>query len=201
MTHKWLAVVVATAAVALAPGEAAAGLIPNKLTVLPDGGMYRYTYSIQLPTDSVLRPGDYFTIYNFDGFVPGSAMASGSAYSGDWTFSSSNLGPTPSGVLPADDPTIPNLTWTYTGAEININAQIGLGNFWAVSLYPTTTESWFTASTGSSTGVTDNNITPTEVPVPSAPPPGVPEPATLLLAGLGLPLAAGFRRWKAGAAR
>ncbi|WP_439627981.1 PEP-CTERM sorting domain-containing protein [Gemmata sp.] len=201
MTHKWMAAVVATVALALAPSEAAAGLIPYNPTVTPEGGMYRYSYAIQLPTDSVLRPGDYFTIYNFDGYVAGSAMASGSAYSSDWTFSTSNVGPTPSGILPADDPSIPNLTWTYTGAEINVDAQVGLGNFWAVSLYPTTTDSWFAASTGSSTGATDNNIIPTEVPVPSAAPPGVPEPATLLLAGLGLPLAAGFRRWKAGATR
>lgn len=198
MTHKWLAVVVATVAIALAPGKAAAGLIPNKLTVTPEGGMYRYTYSIKLPTDSVLRPGDYFTIYNFDGFVAGSAMSSGAPSSADWTFSSSNVGPTPSGVLPADNPSVPNLTWTYNGPEINIPEPVGLGNFWAVSLYPTTTDSWLTGSTGTSSGEADHNITETKVPVPSSTPPGVPEPATLLLAGLGLPLAAGFRRWKAG---
>ena len=199
-THKWMAALVAT--VALVPGRAAAGLIPYNPTVTQGtDGMYRYTYAIQLPSTAVLRPGDYFTIYNFDGFVPGSAVADGSPYSGGWTFSTSNTGPTPAGVLPDDDPAIPNLTWTYTGAEINIDGAVGLGNFWAVSLYPTTTDSWFTAHTGTAQGVDDNNIAPTKVPVPSAPPPGVPEPATLLLAGLGLPLAAGFRRWKTGATR
>ena len=92
--------------------------------------------------------------------------------------------------MPSDNATIPNLTWTYTGAEINIDASVGLGNFWALSQYPDTTSSWFTASTGSSTGETDENITPTTVPVPKAPDPtpGVPEPATLVLAGLGFPL-------------
>ncbi|VTT96740.1 unnamed protein product [Gemmataceae bacterium] len=199
MTHKWLATFVATAAVALAPGNAEAGLIPYNPTVTPDGGMYRYTYAIQLPSAAVLRPGDYFTIYNFDGYVADSAMASGSPYSGDWSFSTSNTGPTPPGVLPDDDPAILNLTWTYNGPVINVPGDVGLGNFWAVSLYPTTTDSWFTAHTGLGTGVNDSNIVPIEVPVPSAPPPGVPEPATLLLAGLGLPLAAGYRRWKTGA--
>jgi len=155
--------------------------------------MYRFTYAVTLPSDSVLRPGDYFTIYDFDGFVPGSAVADGSIYSADWAFSSLNQGPTPPGVGPVDNPATANLTWTYNGAVININASVGLGNFWAVSLYPDSTESTFTGSTGSSTGNTDSNLTTTDVPVPTAPPPAVPEPATLLLAGLGLPLAALIR--------
>lgn len=152
--------------------------------------MYRFTYAIVLPTDSVLRPGDYFTIYDFDGYVPGSEMADGSPYSADWSFASSNTGSTPGGVFPEDNASIPNLTWSYTGAEINIDASIGLGNFWALSIYPDTTNSWFTASTGTSAGVTDNNITPTSVPVPRAPDttPSVPEPTTLALAAFGLPL-------------
>ena len=105
--------------------------------------------------------------------------------------------------MPTDNASISNLSWTYTGAEINIDASIGLGNFWALSLYPDTTDSWFTASTGTSSGSTDNNITPTIVPVPKAPgnpPPGVPEPATLALAGLGLPFIGLARCWKKRAA-
>jgi hypothetical protein len=195
---KWISTAVAVAALLFASAEQAqAGLIPLQVSVTPDAGMYRYTYAVKLPTDAVLRPGDYFTIYDFDGFVPGSATASGSPYSGDWTFSSSPTGPTPAGVGPTDNPSITNLTWTYNGSQIGLNASLGLGNFWALSQYPTTKDSWFTASTGTTSGVTDNNITPTTVPVPSAPPPGVPEPATLLLAGLGLPFAAILRRRKA----
>jgi hypothetical protein len=71
---------------------------------------------------------------------------------------------------------------------------MGIGNFWALSLYPETTQSWFTALTGTVSGLADANITPTSVPVPTAPPPGVPEPATLALAFLGLPLVAAIRR-------
>lgn len=196
--RRWiLATALALAAVLSAPAPAAAGLVPVQVSVLPEGGMYRFTYAIVLPTDSVLRPGDYFTIFDFDGFVTGSEMASGSAYSADWTFAADATGPTPGGVTPTDNADIPNLSWTYTGAEINIDASVGLGNFWALSLYPDTTDSWFTASTGTTSGVTDSNITPTVVPVPrgpGTPPPGVPEPATLALAGLGLPLV-GVARW------
>jgi len=197
--RRWiLAAALAAAAVLTAPTTARAGLVPVQVSVVPDGGMYRFTYAIVLPTDSVLRPGDYFTIYDFDGFVDGSQMASGSAYSPNWTFSASKTGPTPSGVAPDDNPDITNLTWKYTGAEINIDASVGLGNFWALSLYPDTTDSWFTASTGTSSGVPDHNVTPTIVPVPKAPgtpPPGVPEPTTLALAGLGLPFLVAFR-WR-----
>jgi hypothetical protein len=189
--RRWiLAIALALAAILTAPTGARAGLVPVQVSVLPDGGMYRFTYAIVLPTDSVLRPGDYFTIYDFDGFVAGSQTTSGSPYSANWTATSSNTGATPSGVTPDDNASIPNLTWTYTGAEINIDASIGLGNFWAMSIYPDTTDSWFTAHTGTSGGANDNNITPTTVPVPKAPDttPNVPEPSSLLLAGLGLPL-------------
>ena len=197
--RSWIsAAALAVTAALTAPTMVQAGLVPVQVSVLPEGGMYRFTYAIVLPTDAVLRPGDYFTIFDFDGFVPGSQMASGSPYSADWTFTASNTGPTPSGLFPDDDASIPNLSWQYTGAEINIDASIGLGNFWALSQYPDTTDSWFTASTGTSSGVPDHNITPTIVPVPTAPgpTPPVPEPATLVLAGLGLPLLAArwFRR-------
>jgi hypothetical protein len=193
MMRRLIAAALTIAAFAI-PTTARAGLVPVAVSITPEAGMYRYTYAIVLPTDAVLRPGDYFTIYNFDGFVPGSEMASGSPYSADWTFTATGLGPTPAGTMPDDDPAILNLSWRYTGAEINIDASIGLGNFWALSLHAETTDSWFTASTGSSSGQTDSNITPTTVPVPTAVPPAVPEPTTLLLAGLGLPILGLARR-------
>jgi len=125
MMRNWILSAVAVAAMTFAPSQAKAGLVPIQVSVMPDAGMYRFTYAVALPTDAVLRPGDYFTIYNFDGFVAGSAVSNGSVYSNDWSFSSANLGPTPDGVGPTDDPSIPNLTWTYTGPVINLDASLG----------------------------------------------------------------------------
>jgi hypothetical protein len=175
-----------------APVSARAGLIPLQVSVTPEGGNYQFTYAIVLPSDAVLQPGDYFTIYNFAGLVSGTATATGSTTSSYWTFSTSNVGPTPPGITVASDPSTPNLTWEYNGPVIQ-SGQTGLGNFSAISLYPDTTQSWFTALTGTVSGVADANITPTSVPVPTAPPTGVPEPTTLALAALGFPVF-GFAR-------
>lgn len=196
--RRWITASLMLTVALSVPAPARAGLVPVQVSVTPDAGMYRFTYAILLPTDAVLRPGDYFTIYDFDGFVPGTNMVSGAPSAGDWSFGAGETGPTPGGVLPTDDATKLNLTWKYNGPVIGLDASLGLGNFWADSIYPDTTQSWFTAQTGTTSGVTDNNITPTTVPVPTAPPPGVPEPATLVLAGLGLPLVALGRRRRNG---
>jgi hypothetical protein len=165
---------------------ATAGLLPVNVTVTPDAGLYRWTYAIVLPTDSQIRPGDFFTIYDFGGL-----QNEPTAQPDGWLNQVSRVGPTPPNVNPKDDPTIPNLTWTYNGPVIT-TGQIGLGNFWAFSRYGDATDSFFTASTHrTSDGRVDQNITDTVVPVPFEsvdPPPGVPEPGTLALAAIGLPL-------------
>ncbi|MFO0935485.1 MAG: PEP-CTERM sorting domain-containing protein [Gemmataceae bacterium] len=187
MTMRILLAVLAT--VVVCGGKAAAGLLPVNVTVTPDSGNYRWTYAIVLPTDSQIRAGDFFTIYDFAGLVNGS-----NSQPTNWSFSTAMSGPVPAGVLPTDNASIPNLTWTYTGPTFTIG-QVGLGNFWAISPYDTATDSYFTARTHrTSDGHFDANITDTIVPVPSAGPPGVPEPATLALAALGLPIVLAARR-------
>jgi hypothetical protein len=182
-----LATLTAVAALLATSNPAAAGLLPVRVSVTAEGDKFRWTYAVVLPSDAMLRSGDYFTIYDFGGLVPNS-----NTQPDGWTYSTTKTGPTPDWVVPDDNPDLPNLTWRYTGPTINAG-QTGLGNFWALSDYQVATDSFFAASTHrTSDGKVDQNITPTTVPVPTAPS-GVPEPATLALAGLGLPLV-GFAR-------
>ncbi|MBN9523281.1 PEP-CTERM sorting domain-containing protein [bacterium] len=174
-------------AVLFAPAPADAGLVPAKVSVTPEGKNSLWMYAVVLPAESMLKAGDYFTIYDFAGLIDGS-----NGQPAGWTFSTQLLGPTPNRLDPDDNPTLMNLTWTYTGPDMSAG-QTGLGNFWAASEYGTSGDSFFTAITHLSGGPkTDSNITETVVPVPA--PPAVPEPTTLLLAGVGLPLAALTRR-------
>ncbi len=172
---------VAVATVAMV-STASAGLLPTQVSVVPDTGNYRWTYAIVLPTDSKLQAGNYFTIYDFNGLVAGSATGP----DGNWNVNVVSAGATPLVLNPVDDPSISNLVFTYNGPTIPAG-QLGLGNFSAISLYSDRKESDFTAETyRTSDGQKDSNITTTEVPVGEVN--GVPEPATLALAGLALPL-------------
>jgi hypothetical protein len=182
------------AAVAMTSGSANAGLLPVSVTVQPEAGNFRWTYSVVLPTDMKLQAGSYFTIYDFAGYKNGSGMVASASpdpsFSQYWKLSTSNLGPTPDRLNPQDDPNVTNLTFTYNGPDIP-NGQMTLGNFVAVSQFGTTAQSFFTATNPQAlSGNIDSNITSTlapqgeEIPAPVS----TPEPTTLALAGLGLPL-------------
>lgn len=178
-----------------------AGIIPVSVTVLPESGNFRWTYSIVLPGNMKLQSGDYFTIYDFAGLVAGSDMVSATgpdaSYAAHWSFSSNMTGVTPERLSPDDSPIIPNLTWTYNGPEIDLPGTITLGNFSAVSVYDQEGPSFLTGrNPRSADGVIDANITETLVPVARDQEPYVPEPGTLALAGLGLPLLGLRRLWR-----
>lgn len=175
----------AAAAVAAAAGTAPAGLLPTSVSVTPESGNYRWAYAIVLPTDMKLQSGNYFTIYDFEGLVEGSVVVPDG-----WTYQVMNTGKIPDLLKPTDNAAIPNLVFTYAGETIPAG-QLGLGNFFATSTFEEKKETSFTAITNrSSDGLRDSNITTTDAPTGDVidPPDGVPEPATLALAALGLPL-------------
>lgn len=190
---RTLTIAVAAGAVALSAQPARAGLLPVSVTVQPEAGNFRWTYSVVLPSDMKLQAGNYFTIYDFAGYISGSGMVNATSpddtFKQFWALSTSPLGPTPDRLNPQDDPSISNLTFTYNGPTIP-SGQLTLGNFVASSTFGNTGTSFFTATNLQTNGSIDSNITDTLVPVgEEIPGPiGTPEPTTMVLAGLGLPL-------------
>src|SRR5258706_6848719 len=87
-------------------------------------------------TGSKLEAGDGFTVYDFFGYVAGSESHPGGAL---WTFSATGPDFPPGTFLTnTDDPTIPNLTWTYHGPTIVAPA---LGQF--LGLFSAATDQLF----------------------------------------------------------
>jgi hypothetical protein len=152
-------------------------IIPSFSGTSPSGTNTVWGYQINITSDQQVTAGDFFTIYDFGPFIAGSNVQPSG-----WSFSSSLVTPPPSGVNPPDDPTLLNLTWTYTGST-TIPSGSSVGPF-SVTVagtqfqeVPQTRSGYFAAQAtrngGPDTGTKINNVG--RVPVP------VPEPTTLSL--------------------
>jgi hypothetical protein len=98
-----------------AANTAQADIIPTITVASPVqvGNLFRYTYTATLSADQSLQTGNFFTIYDFQGFVKFGTTPVG------FSATSSLIGQTPAKVLPNDDPTVRNATFTYSGPSIN----------------------------------------------------------------------------------
>jgi hypothetical protein len=166
------------AAIAAVRGD----IIPVFAGTSPSGPNTVWGYHIDITSNQQVTTGDFFTIYDFGPFISGSnAQPSG------WTFSSSLLTPPPSGVNPPDNPTLLNLTWTYTGSTtIPTGSTVGPFSVTIAREFqevPNTRASYFAAQAtradGDHAGTKINNVG--QIPVPTA----IPEPTTLSLLALG----------------
>ncbi len=144
-----------------------ADIIPSITTstdVTPvGGGNFSWNYSATLTQDENVLSHDFFTIYDFAGYVPG-----GNTQPAGWTFSAALVGITPGKVTPIDNPHLFNLTWTYTGST-----QVGpeaLGIFSAVSHTNLAKSGEFaseaTKNSGDLAGTKVDNIGNVAVPIP-----------------------------------
>jgi hypothetical protein len=157
-----------------------ADIIPTRISIVPEGGNFRWTYSSNLTANETLQTNNFFTIYDFAGFIPGSNLQPA-----NWAFNSALLGLTPPKVVPDDDPMIPNLTWKYTGSTTLGPGTLSLGSFSALSKYNLETMDDFAAEAIKYAPGEAGNNKPIDN-VGSVGVPVVPEPASMALLGLGV---------------
>jgi len=180
---------------------AQADIIPT-LAGTPTGTPYTWNYMAALTSDESLDPvatsgnscsnapcnppGTFFTIYDFAGYVPGSITATAAG----WSAAAQLVGKTPQNISPTDNPTVTNLTFTYTGAMLA--GPMNFSGFSAQSIYNAMATGTFstqaTKNIGELKGATDQNFGNIAVPV------ATPEPANLLLL---LPIFAMLVLWRA----
>jgi hypothetical protein len=139
-------------------------IIPTLSTTTPSGSGFSWNYSANVTVDQTVKPGDFFTIYDFGNFVSGSNLQPVG-----WVFSNALTGINPSLVIPADNGSIMNLTWTYEGTSA-IPGSAVLGAFSIVTDTNQLRTSDFAAeatrSTGPNAGTKVDNVGSVSVPVP-----------------------------------
>jgi hypothetical protein len=142
-------------------------VIPTLSSTSPVGSNFAWNYSANVTVDQTVEQGDFFTIYDFGKFVVGS-----NTQPAGWTFSSSLVGINPSLVTPKDNPSILNLTWTYTGSTPIIgSAALGIFSIDAKTNQLRTSDfaAEATRSNGPNAGSKVDNIGSISVPVPEMP--------------------------------
>lgn len=168
--------------------DARAGFTVVLDSTAPEGGAALFNYSAKIAEGDSIAAGDYFRIYDFAGYVAGSAVAPAG-----WAVSVSNF----DAVLPptlrlvhGDDGALPNLTFTYEGLSPLTGATVVSG-FSAISPYSPTAISNFVGTNHNGTtagGVVDaigDVFVPEAGTIYASP---VPEPASLVSVGIGLAL-------------
>jgi len=160
MKKLYLVSLIALSAVLNSRGD----IIPTLGSISAEGSSFRWNYTTNVTVDQLVEPGDYFTIYDFGSLIPGSNIQPS-----DWSFTSLLLGTTPATVLPRDNPTIPNLTWSYNGTT-PIAGSAFIGTFSVLSATDQLRTDFFAAhatrSSAPTAGTKIDNIGMVSVPVP-----------------------------------
>jgi hypothetical protein len=162
MRKSFLGVIALGVTVLAAHGDIIPTLSPS--VPAPAVGGFTWNYSANVTVDEMVQPGDFFTIYDFGTFNPGSNLQPTG-----WTFSSALTGTNPALVIPTDNPALLNLTWTYTGTT-TINGAQALGDFSVIAATNLLSTSDFAAqatrSSGPTAGTKVDNVGQISVPIP-----------------------------------
>lgn len=204
--RKYLSIVgtAVVAAAVLAPGAARADIVPATsapVSVVANGnGTFSYNYLVNVTATQEVRPGDFFTFYDFNGFT-GAVSYTPSAQAQLLGFTAASFTPsvtTVTGTVVGDfnqvtpfEDGAPNVTFTYNapangpvlrgGAATNMSVPIG--TFTLVSTLPVAGvfESFVGGGTDQDTGFQNVNGTNYLAPVPE---PGEYAVAGIFAAGL-----------------
>lgn len=107
------------ALLALSPSRARADIVPQLNDVHRISHGYTWSYQVDLTQDESLHNGNYFFIFPFAGFVPGTNFQPN-----NWVFAYTAF--SQNSVL---------MQWTYAGSTIIGPGPVNLGLFGAMSLY------------------------------------------------------------------
>ena len=138
-------------------------IIPTLDSITGSSPNFQWNYAANVTVDQTVNTGDFFTIYDFSSIMPTTTFQPAG-----WTFSTALIGPTAPLTTPTDNPSLWNLTWTYSGTPINGSAPLGM--FSAVTTTDQLKSGQFTAeatrTSGPEAGTKVSNIGHVTVPVP-----------------------------------
>lgn len=180
----------AVIAVLLCTGTIQANIIPVLDNITPNGTNWDWTYRVTVTNDQDARPGNFFTLFDFEDIVSVAPIAG-------WSSSTQYLGVVAPRTLPVDDPARLNVTWTRTGPTIVGMSLLGMFTVTSASNEPGT--SFFTGlgtkNSGAEAGSQLGNVGLVAVPGGNEGPNILtPEPGTDLAIGTGLVLLGLLRR-------
>ncbi len=177
-------------------GFASASITPVLSSETGSGNDFTFNYSISVDANEQLAPGNYgycggsssvncgtfFTIYDFAGYITGTATTTAS----NWSTSVQLTGVTPNNQIPSDSGSVENITYIYTGTTAS-GPIVNLGTFSAQSIYENQNAlGVFTYQAQKTTGTADQGIGNLIVPENVINPGHTPEPTSLALIGGGL---------------
>jgi hypothetical protein len=163
-------------------------------SVVAEDNYYRWTYAVNVNSQSRVGRYNYFTIYDIGGLVPGSMQQPDG-----WGWERHLVGVTPTYTNPPDNPDLDNISWFY-GSDVPIEGPdtVGLFSFLSSQDRPNGFFGYAASETfknyGVESGTYERGVQSVYVPVDPNAPAANPEPSSLLLLGIGVLSVAGWYR-------